>query len=751
MYFKMELRIFATCFIILIGFNFSSGAVHAWGYHHGVHPDHWKDLFPTCAGKLQSPIDIQTAKVKTDTKLGKFNFHGLSLGRDVNLELQNNGHAVQVDMTGHGSAVSGGGLPGTYVVEQFHFHWGSEDTRGSEHEINGKHFSMEMHVVMHSNRFSSVKDAMQSKNGLAVLGFLFDVGPYNSDFDEIINHLRNIEHRDDHVILKSFSLASLFPSTDCYYRYYGSLTTPMCHESVIWTLFKQHIYISESQLNQFRHLGRTHFPGSEDLINNFRNPQPINCRVVTSNCIGSYTSMYTKESKTGEGKSYADDRNSYIKNFLMKHFPYLKWKYISKNLRGFCLHLKMKFTAAVTSVFFLIGSYFANGAVPEWGYHHGVDPKHWKYLFPTCGGMQQSPIDIKTSKVQTDITLEHFDLSKLSTAKNVELGIQKDGQTVQVGLKGQGLEVSGGGLPGTYVVEQLNLHWGSKNTRGSEHEINEKHFSMEMQVVMHTDIFPSVNDAMNCTNGLAVLSFLVDIGPHNHKFDEIINHLYSIEHIGGHAQLNSFSLTSLFPSTDYFYRYYGSLTTPPCFESVIWTIFKEQIYISEFQLNQFRQLGRAHFIGTGDLINNYRFPQPLNHRVVTSNFIQTNTIKTPKPLRVKISKSKSGKKSRSRINRKSKSRSSKKSKSRSSKKSKSRRGKKSKSTRGKKSKSASGKKSNYRSSKRSNYRSSKKSKSGSGIKSQSISGLPLLTRRAYSDFNKNLFFRRRYGDSDSSD
>lgn len=54
---------------------------------------------------------------------------------------------------------------------------------------------------------------------------------------------------------------------------------------------------------------------------------------------------------------------------------------------------------------------------------------------------------------------------------------------MQVGLKGQGLEVSGGGLPGTYVVEQLNLHWGSKNTRGSEHEINEKHFSMEVSSI----------------------------------------------------------------------------------------------------------------------------------------------------------------------------------------------------------------------------------------------------------------------------
>ncbi|CAC5405233.1 CA [Mytilus coruscus] len=327
----MELTTIATCFIILIGYKISSGAVHEWGYHHGVDPEHWKDLFPTCAGRQQSPIDIRTTKVQTDTRLGKFNFRGISLARDVKLELQNNGHAVQVGLKGHGLEVSGGGLPETYVVEQFHFHWGSEDTRGSEHEINGKHFSMEMHVVMHSGRFSSVSDAMQSKNGLAVLGFLFDVGSHNYVFDEIIHHLHDIEHRDDHVILKAFSLTSLFPSTDCYYRYYGSLTTPMCHESVIWTIFKQHIYISESQLNQFRHLGRTHFIGSDNLINNYRNPQPINCRVVTSNCIGSYTSTYAQESKSGVGQSYADDKNRYIKNFLMKHFPYLKWKFNKKD------------------------------------------------------------------------------------------------------------------------------------------------------------------------------------------------------------------------------------------------------------------------------------------------------------------------------------------------------------------------------------------------------------------------------------
>ncbi|VDI41513.1 carbonic anhydrase [Mytilus galloprovincialis] len=276
-------------------------------------------------------------------------------------------------------------------------------------------------------------------------------------------------------------------------------------------------------------------------------------------------------------------------------------------------------TTFSSSLFFLIGTYFANGAVHEWGYHHGVDPAHWKYLFSTCGGEQQSPIDIKTSKVKTDRRLGQFDFSKLTTERNVKINIQNNGHTVEVGLKGRGLKVSGGGLPGTYEVEQFHFHWGSKDTRGSEHEINGKHYSMEMHVVMHSDGYSSVTEAMNTTNGLAVLSFLFDIGRHNHNFDEIISHLHSIEHKGGHVQLNSFSMTSLFPSTDCFYRYYGSLTTPMCYESVIWTIFKHHIYISESQLNQFRHLGRTHFIGTGDLINNYRNPQPMNHRVVTSN------------------------------------------------------------------------------------------------------------------------------------
>ena len=51
------------------------------------------------------------------------------------------------------------------------------------------------------------------------------------------------------------------------------------------------------------------------------------------------------------------------------------------------------------------------------------------------------------------------------------------------------------------------------------------------------------------------------------------------------VELEPFALSDLLPrnSTSY-YRYYGSLTTPPCYETVIWTIFTERIEISQEQV-----------------------------------------------------------------------------------------------------------------------------------------------------------------------
>lgn len=52
----------------------------------------------------------------------------------------------------------------------------------------------------------------------------------------------------------------------------------------------------------------------------------------------------------------------------------------------------------------------------------------------------------------------------------------------------------------------------------------------------------------------------------------------------------------------YFYRYQGSLTTPPCSESVIWTIFHSPIVLSHTQVSAGpQQLLFPPFLPSGDL------------------------------------------------------------------------------------------------------------------------------------------------------
>ncbi len=60
-----------------------------------------------------------------------------------------------------------------------------------------------------------------------------------------------------------------------------------------------------------------------------------------------------------------------------------------------------------------------------------------------------------------------------------------------------------------------------------------------------------------------------------------------------------------------FFRYTGSLTTPPCTEGVIWTIFTNKISIKEESLNKLRQ----------NLMRKvYRPIQPINNRTIFRNY-----------------------------------------------------------------------------------------------------------------------------------
>ncbi|KAK3576125.1 hypothetical protein CHS0354_043094 [Potamilus streckersoni] len=73
-----------------------------------------------------------------------------------------------------------------------------------------------------------------------------------------------------------------------------------------------------------------------------------------------------------------------------------------------------------------------------------------------------------------------------------------------------------------------------------------------------------------------------------------------------------------------FFRYNGSLTTPPCTEAVIWTIFTDPVSISEKQLQELRDLHHIPKpsipVTYGTTETNYRPVQRLNGRQVLKNF-----------------------------------------------------------------------------------------------------------------------------------
>uniref|UniRef100_A0A3B4H0P8 Carbonic anhydrase n=1 Tax=Pundamilia nyererei TaxID=303518 RepID=A0A3B4H0P8_9CICH len=186
----------------------------------------WKNLTNSfCGGSKMSPIDIVTKNVTTDPNLGNFNLNGFN-SKDVFTSIMNNGHTVKV---------SGGGLSGTYTGLQFHFHWGDGNHPGSEHTVDEHRYPMEMHIVTQKDHLTAPRE---HPDGYAVLGFFINVSmsqtsrlmvTYEISIDDLLG---NVNRHD-------------------YYRYSGSLTTHLCNQAVVWTVFKEPVNVDLNLVRYF--------------------------------------------------------------------------------------------------------------------------------------------------------------------------------------------------------------------------------------------------------------------------------------------------------------------------------------------------------------------------------------------------------------------------------------------------------------------------------------------------------------------
>ena len=105
-------------------------------------PANWAGICST--GKRQSPIDIKSTEATPDKGLGEFTLKNYDRKLNKTFTGSNTGYAFGISFPERVYNVSGGGLNGVYTTVQFHFHYGPNDTVGSEHIVDGEHYAAEV-------------------------------------------------------------------------------------------------------------------------------------------------------------------------------------------------------------------------------------------------------------------------------------------------------------------------------------------------------------------------------------------------------------------------------------------------------------------------------------------------------------------------------------------------------------------------------------------------------------------------------
>ncbi len=224
---------------------------------------------------------------------------------------------------------------------------------------------------------------------------------------------------------------------------------------------------------------------------------------------------------------------------------------------------------------------FAGG---HWSYKGDTGPAHWGNLdkdYLMCGiGKNQSPVDLANmvEAQLTPITMNY---------KATPMKVLNNGHTIEVVYEpGSTLTIDGH----TYALKQFHFH------SPSENNINGKSYLMEAHLV-HAD----------SQGNLAVVAVLYKKGEPNKTIESVWKHMPMNPGPEQEVKGASVSAAGLLPASHDYYRFNGSLTTPPCSEGVVWIVMKETPTVSQEQADKLLKAMKG---------PNNRPVQPLNARMV---------------------------------------------------------------------------------------------------------------------------------------
>ena len=222
----------------------------------------------------------------------------------------------------------------------------------------------------------------------------------------------------------------------------------------------------------------------------------------------------------------------------------------------------------------------------DWGYAGAQAAPYWGTLdeaYHAClHGKEQSPINI-SKFLQEDVPDLNISYNPSS------LSVSNNGHTIQVNYEA-GSSFTVGGVQ--YELLQSHFH------TPSEHYLDGAPYPMEVHFVHKA-----------ADGALGIVGVMMKVGEHNRIIEGIWQN--APINTGDTKVVESVELdaSALLPESLEYYKYGGSLTTPPCSEGVQWHVMKDPIELSEQQLKAFQALFPV----------NARPVQSLNDRVVTGD------------------------------------------------------------------------------------------------------------------------------------